>query len=221
MRLTIFAATGGIGRQLMTQAQAAGHEVTAVVRNTAALPSGVRSVAADLDAPDAAILESAVKGAGAVLSALGPRTKADAGIASRGTAAIVEAMWATDTRRLVVVSAAPVATVASPGRPHRPAHDPGDGFVMRHLLAPLTKAALGKHYADLARMEDLLRESNRDWTVIRPPRLTDKPLTARYRTAIGRNLRGGMLVSRADVAHLMLRVLGEPETIGQTIGVAS
>lgn len=47
-------------------------------------------------------------------------------------------------------------------------------------------------------MEDVLRNSDLDWTVFRPPRLTDKPLTGRYRTALGQNLRGGFLISRAD-----------------------
>jgi hypothetical protein len=56
---------------------------------------------------------------------------------------------------------------------------------------------------------------------VRPPRLTDKPLTGSYRTAYGQNLRGGFLVSRADVAHLMLRVLEQPETIKQAIGIAN
>jgi putative NADH-flavin reductase len=59
-----------------------------------------------------------------------------------------------------------------------------------------------------------------DWTVVRPPRLTDKALTGAYRTAHGQNLRGGFLISRADVAHLMLRVLEQPQTIRQAIGVA-
>ncbi|MDQ5850514.1 MAG: SDR family oxidoreductase, partial [Chloroflexota bacterium] len=60
-----------------------------------------------------------------------------------------------------------------------------------------------------------------DWTVIRPPRLTDKPLTGRYRTAYGRNLRRGVFVSRADVAQLMLRVLDQPQAIKQAIGIAN
>jgi uncharacterized protein YbjT (DUF2867 family) len=92
---------------------------------------------------------------------------------------------------------------------------------MRHLLGPLTKAALRAHYADLAQMEDILRDSGLDWTVIRPPRLTDKPLTGAYRTAYGQNLRRGIFVSRADVAHLMLRVLEQPQTIKQAIGIAN
>ena len=70
-------------------------------------------------------------------------------------------------------------------------------------------------------MEDVLRDSGLDWIVVRPPRLTDKPLTGTYRTASGRNLRRGIFISRADVAHLMLRVLAQPETIKQTIGIAN
>jgi uncharacterized protein YbjT (DUF2867 family) len=69
-------------------------------------------------------------------------------------------------------------------------------------------------------MEDVLRDSGLDWTIVRPPRLTDRPLTGTYRVAYGQNLRGGFFISRADVAHHMLRVLEQPETIGQVIGIA-
>ncbi|HEU4398151.1 MAG TPA: NAD(P)H-binding protein [Actinomycetota bacterium] len=221
MKLTILAATGGIGRQLLEQALAAGHDVTVVVRNPKKLSRAVRTVIADLAAADPAALESAVAGADAVLSGLGPRSASETGVATRGTRAIVRAMQATGVRRIVVVSAAPIGTVPSPGRPKPPRHDPGDGFLMRNLLSPLTKAAFRKPYADLALMEDVLRDSGLDWTVVRPPRLTDKPLSGTYRTAHGRNLRGGLFVSRADVAHLMLRVLEQPETIKQAIGIAN
>jgi putative NADH-flavin reductase len=221
MKLTIFAATGGIGRQVLDQAVAAGHDVIAVVRNPKKLPGDVRTVMADLAAPDPAALEFAADGADAVLSGLGPRSNAEAGIVSRGTRAIVQAVQATNVRRIVVVSAAPIGTVPSLGRPNPPKHDPGDGFFMRNLFGPLVKVALRKHYADLAMMEDVLRDSGLDWTIVRPPRLTDKPLTGTYRTAYGQNLRGGTLVSRADVAHYMLRALELPETIKQTIGIAN
>jgi putative NADH-flavin reductase len=223
MKLTIFAATGGIGRQLLEQAVAAGHRVTAAVRDPdkLAVAGDVRVVTADLADADPVVLESAVEGADAVLSGLGPRSKVEAGIASHGTQAIVQAMQATGVRRIVVVSAAPVGTMPSPGRPKPPRHDPGDGFLMRHLLSPLVRAAFRETYADLALMEDVLRESGLDWTVIRPPRLTDKPLTGRYRTAYGRNLRRGVFVSRADVAQLMLRLLDQPQAIKQAIGIAN
>ena len=220
MKLTIFAATGGIGEQVLDQAVSAGHDVTAVVRDPKKLSREVRVVTADLAAPDRTALETAVDGAEAVLSGLGPRSNADAGIAWRGTEAIVHAMQATERRRIVVVSAAPVGTVASPGRPKPPKHDPGDGFFMRHLFSHVAGAAFGKVYADLARMEGILADSGLDWTAVRPPKLTSKPLTGTYRTAYGQNLRGGWSVSRADVAHLMLQVLEQPETIKQTVGIA-
>jgi putative NADH-flavin reductase len=222
MKLTIFAATGGIGRHVLEQAVAAGHDVTAVVRDPKKLSEQVqvRIVTADLAAPDLGALTSAVAGADAVLSGLGPRTLSEAGITSRGTRAIVDAMNATDTRRIVVVSAAPIGTVPSPGRPNPPKHDPGEGFFMRNLLSPMIKTVLRKHYADLALMEDILRDSSLEWTVMRPPRLTNKPLSRTYRTAFGQNLRGGLTISRADVAHLMLRVLEQPESINQAIGIA-
>src|SRR5207302_3770754 len=204
---------------VLAQAVAGGHDVTAVVRNRAKLAApvpiagDVRVVSADLATPDPAALESAIQGADAVLSGLGPRSNSDAGIAAEGTHSIVVAMQATGVRRIVVVSAAPVGTVTSPHRPEPPRYDPGDGFFMRHLFGPFAKAAFGKVYADLAAMEDILRDSGLDWTAVRPPRLTDKPLTGTYRTALGQNIRGGWSVSRADVAHLMLRVLEEPETV--------
>jgi len=221
LRLTILAATGGIGRQLLEQAVDAGHDVTAVVRNPRRLLRQVRTVVTDLASPDPAALESAIRGADAVLSGLGARSASEAGVAWRGTLAITQAMKAVGVRRIVVVSAAPIGTVPAPGRPRPPKHDPGDGFLMRHLLAPLTKVMLRAHYADLARMEETLRESGLDWTVVRPPQLTNKAWTGEYRIAYGQNLRGGFSVSRADVADFMLRVISQEGTIHRTMGIAS
>jgi putative NADH-flavin reductase len=221
MKLTIFAATGGIGRQILEQAVAAGHDVTAVVRNPKKLSVGVPVVTTDLAAPDPTELEAAVAGVDAVLSGLGPGPGSDHGVAAQGTRAMVQAMKATGVRRIVVVSASPVGTVPSPGRPRPPKHDPGDGFFMRHLFSPIGKARLRQVFADLAMMEDILRDSGLDWTIVRPPQLTDKPLTGTYRTAYGQNLRRGFSIARADVAQLMLRVLEQPETIQQVIGIAN
>ena len=127
MKLTIIAATGGIGRQLLEQAIAAGHDVTAVARNPQNLsPAPARAVAADLASADPAALHPAVAGADAVLSALGPRSKADAGVAARGTKVVTQAMHAAGVRRIIVVSAAsrPVRIGDTrPGRP-RPAQPP-------------------------------------------------------------------------------------------------
>ena len=220
MKLTIVAATGAIGRLLLERAVDAGHEVTAVVRSPDKLTRPVPAVAADLLTADPADLEPALVGADAVLSGLGPQSTSDAGIASRGTRALVEAMQHTGVRRIVVVSAAPVGIVATPARPNPPRYDPGDGPFMRYVASPLIGRLLHKVYVDLGEMEDTLRASGLDWTAVRPPRLTNRPL-GHYRTAFGRNIRGGAFASRAAVADYMLRALSQPESIGQTVGIAT
>src|SRR5262249_59044337 len=128
------------------------------------------------------------------------------------------AVGATGVGRMLVISPARVPTAPARTHPNPPKHDPGDGFFMQHLFSPIAKAAFRKVYADLAQMEGIVTESGMDWTVVRPPQLTDKPLTRAYRTAYGQNIRGGWAVPRADVAHLMLGLVNQPEPIHQIIG---
>ena len=92
---------------------------------------------------------------------------------------------------------------------------------MRHLLSPLTKARFHELYAGLALTEEIVRESGLDWTVDRPPRLIDRPLRGIYRTAHDVNVRRGLSISRANVAHLTLPVLEQPETSGRAASLAS
>jgi uncharacterized protein YbjT (DUF2867 family) len=77
-----------------------------------------------------------------------------------------------------------------------------------------------RHYVDLALTKDILRDSDLEWTVIRPPRLLNGRLTRKYRMAYEQNVRAGMFISRADVAHHMLEVLNHPETAHRVIGIA-
>ena len=134
-----------------------------------------------------------------------------AGIASQGTRAIVQAIQATSVRRIVVVNAAPITIVPSPGRPKPPKHDPGDGFVMRYLLGPLTKAALRKLYADLALMEDIMRASGLDWTVFLmdnrtgPQQTRISPTMETFTRWIGGTGRGQAF------GHVLIRTLALPQ----------
>jgi len=220
VKLALLGATGGIGRGVLSQAIAAGHAVTAVVRNPSKLPADVDVVRLDLATPDVEALAAALRDVDAVISAVGPHRAAEAGIVAHATAAITHAMDCAGLRRLVVISAAPVGVVASTHRPHPPRYDPGDDLLMRRLLNPLIRRIFGLVYTDLAAMEDLLRDGSLDWTAIRPPRLTNGPLTRTYRTAIDRNLPHGLTISRPDVAHLMLTVLQEHDTVRHSVGVA-
>ncbi|MER8040199.1 NAD(P)-dependent oxidoreductase [Streptomyces hydrogenans] len=211
MKLTVFGATGGIGREIVRQALAAGHEVTAVVRNPARLAvTGERLEVHRADLGDAEALRPAIAGRDAVLSGLGARSRADAatGIAARLTRPVLAAMDAEGVRRLVVVSAAPVGPTPE-----------GEGLLDRAVLA-VVNGVLKDVYADLRVMEAELAAGAADWTSVRPPKLTDKPLTGRYRTVVGGTPPRGRTLSRADVAHAMLAALDDPSTVRQGVGVA-
>jgi putative NADH-flavin reductase len=211
MRLTVFGATGGTGSELVRQALEEGNDVTAVVRDPArlAVPAHERLRVVTADVTDPVAIAPAVEGADSVVSSLGHRGGGPATICEDGTRAIIEAMGKQCVRRLLVVSAAGLAA------------DRGDGLFVRYVVKPLILQPLLKNgFADKRRCEDEVRASDLDWTIVRPPQLTDKPLTGRYRTAYGQNLRGGAKISRADVAHLMLAVLDQPSAVRAVMGVA-
>jgi putative NADH-flavin reductase len=211
MKVTVFGATGGIGRQVVTQLLDARHEVVAVVRRAAAFPSHREGLTIEqvpsVAAPGPLLL--ALQNAEAVISAIGPRSLRDGPVASSTTRAILNAMAQMRVRRLVAVSASPVAAGAQT-----------DGFLLRRILRPLIKALLCDLYIDLARMEGEIEQSGLDWTVIRPPRLGDGPPTGTYRSVIGGNVPNGFSISRANAAHAMVAALSNPATIRQPVGVA-
>ncbi|OCC10812.1 NAD(P)-dependent oxidoreductase [Streptomyces sp. PTY087I2] len=210
MRLTVFGATGGVGREVVAQALAAGHEVTAVVRDPARLPEPLdaRALHGVVRLDDEAAVRAAVAGRDAVLSGLGSRGRRANGVAERLTRRIVSAMEAEDVRRLLVVSAVPVGPKA-----------PGDPLIDR-LSLKLVGAVLAELYADLARMEAALADSATDWTAVRPPRLTDGPRTGVYRKVVGGTPRSSRTISRADVAHAMLALIDDPAAVRQGVGIA-
>ena len=211
MKVTVFGATGRIGEQVVRQALDAGHKVTAVVRDPARFQ--VRHPALEVAAvpglTDPQVLRPTLEGSDAAISGVGPRGRKDGPVASTATRAILGGMDASGVRRLVVVSAVPVGPVPE-----------GESFLNRRILLPFISAFARDVYADLAAMEDELRHSTTEWTIVRPPKLNDKPLTGRYRTSVGGNVPRGYSISRADVAHAMLAALDDPATVRQAIGVA-
>jgi uncharacterized protein YbjT (DUF2867 family) len=211
MNITVFGASGSIGGQVVRQALDDGHKVTAVVRHPTvfAQTHPALEVVTVPGLTDPQALQPALEASEAVISGVGPRGRKVGPVASTTAAGILAAMKAAGVRRLVAVSAEPVGPVPD-----------GESAVNRLLLLPLIKAMLRDTYADLAQMEDEIERSGTDWTVVRPPRLVNKPLTGTYRTCIGGNVPRGYSVSRADVAHLMLAVLDNPATVRQAVGIA-
>ena len=215
MNITLFGATGPTGRALLPLAVRDGHKVTAVARDPSALanpPAGVSVRHGDVLDRDS--LSGSVDGADAVISALGSHSgRAPTTVYSTGTAHILETMAAAGVRRLVVLSAAPLV----PGD-RRPTFE-------RVVVDPILHRFFGGGYADMARMEQLLAGSEAgsdvDWTVLRPPRLTDKPGTGRYRSGVEAAVPRGWNIPRADLARAMLDALDDPGTIRTRIAVAT
>ena len=212
LKLLVIGATRGTGRQVMQQALAAGHAVVALARDPARIdvPKDLRDQWLSVvrgDVLDPSSLAPAMADRDAVISTLGVTGRAPTTLYSEGMRNIIQAMRTTGVRRLVAVSAAPLSG------------DDGDTLPSRLLLTPLLWALLRPVYADMARMEDEIRQSGLDWTIMRPPRLTDKPPTGRYRTALNRRVRGGYTISRADLAAAILTLLDDPTASHAAIGI--
>ena len=212
MKITVFGATGGIGGHVVRQALEAGHKVTAVVRTSSAFDLEHSSLEVfrvpGLGAAEP--LREAVDGSEAVISGVGARGRKDGPVASESTRSILAALSAVGVRRFVAVSAAPIGPVPA-----------DESFLNRRVVYPMINAFAADVYADLRLMEADIMSSSAAWTIVRPPKLTNKALTGTYRTVVGGTVTRGYLISRADVAHLMLAVLDDPATINQPVGVAN
>jgi putative NADH-flavin reductase len=219
MDITVIGATGGTGRQVVAQALAAGHRVTAVVRNPAKLPSfplaavpaaanggtgGLIVVTGNVMSADD--LRPAITGRAAVITTLGPGGRNPEPVVTPALDALISATWAENVSRVLLVSNSGM-------------HSEGDPLFLRAVVKPILQRALRHHYADAMRAEDLLRSTELDWTIARPPRLTNGPRRGAYRTDPTRNVRGGSTISRADLADFLLRAATDPTTIHRTISL--
>jgi putative NADH-flavin reductase len=74
--------------------------------------------------------------------------------------------------------------------------------------------------ADKDRMEQLIKRSDLEWTLVRPPRLTDGPRTQRYRSGLDLRMTLNSRISRADTAAFMLRQLVDPNYLGKAPAIA-
>ena len=207
MKLLVLGATGGIGLEILQQAIQRGHEVTAFVRTPGALQTfGNRVAVVQGDLLDRCQLKRALEGHDAVLSGFGPRTpiaRRDADLLRRFAPPLTGAMQQAGVRRLVLVSTAFL---------FRDSILPPAWLVGRLFFRDLVADALG--------MEEVIRKNPLDWTIVRPPRLVDKPRAGRYRVREGHLPLFGFKISRADVADFMIRTAETGAHNKQVAGVS-
>jgi putative NADH-flavin reductase len=212
MNIAIFGANGPTGRHLTSQALDEGYIVTAVTRHPEIFPlQHERLSVLGGDVYDLASVEQAVAGKDAVLSTLGvPFSRKPIRVYSKGMAHIVRAMKDHGARRLICVSSS--ATGAN--------HETGGGFIFDKVLQPIIISTIGQTtYADMKRMESLVKGSGLDWTIVRPSGLFESPTVTRYETA-EEHIRA-QFTSRADLADCMLRQLADNRYLDKVVAVAT
>ncbi|MBA3420752.1 MAG: NAD(P)H-binding protein [Thermoleophilaceae bacterium] len=215
MRVLVLGAGGASGRRIVDRALAEGHEVTAFARQPSSLEidhSHLTAARGDVLAPET--LEATMPGQDAVVWAVGGhdllRTllhgqRRQRRLCADGTANVLRAMRSADVPRFLCQSSWGV------GDSH--------GRAPAHFRVIVFRTLLRAELADKEAQERLVRASDRQWTIVRPSRLTDDPATGRYRAGPGLPFSVRAHVPRADVADLLVRELSERRFVRETVEV--
>lgn len=210
LKVALFGATGKTGRYLIAEALKRGIDVTVFARPSSSFEnSDVRVVRGDLT--DRARLEEAIRGADAVLSALGPTTlpHPDDLPITRATDAIISAMKQVGVKRLIAASTGTAV-------------DPEDGRDWKIWLpAVLIRFAMPSVYADIIGTATTIRASELDWTMVRLALLKDRPASGRLNVGLYGSTRHSFAISREDVASFMLDQIGTRDFVNEAPGISS
>lgn len=195
MNIAVFGATGGTGKQVIAQALAAGHHVTALARDPARLNGQDERLTVVVgDVLDADKVEQTIASADGVIVSLGNTANNPDFIVSQGTQVIVAAMRRLgQPRRIIVVSSLGVGE----SKDQVP-------FAFKMLM----NTVIRKPMQDKEKQEALVKASGLDWTIVRPGGLTDGPATGKAKSGLDPKIVAGQ-VSRADVAAFVLQQLAD------------
>lgn len=210
MKLTLFGATGKIGPHLIREGLERGDELTVFARKQTRFENpDVQIIRGDLTDLDQ--VRQAVRGADAVLSALGPTRiphPSDLPI-TRATRTIVTAMEQEQVKRLIAISTGTAV-------------DPGDGYDLKiRWPAALIKWAMRGAYNDMLGLAEVIRNSPLDWTMVRAAVLKDRPPSGHLNVGLYGHTRHSLTISRADVARFMFEQIAQPDFIHEAPGISA
>ena len=210
VEVLILGATGAIGSLVLREARRRGHGIRALARdpNTVAVDDAVAVMRGDVRDPEA--VTAAVEGQDAVIWAISARRADRRGpgldLCTEGTRNVLAAMTTNGVDRLIAVTSWGIGD----GRERVP-------LPVRRLVLPL---ALGPELADKERQEALIRQSDLDWTIVRPSRLTDSPAARSFRVAPRLAFRSTASISRSDLATFLLDQLTDRSFLHTTVEVS-
>lgn len=204
MKLFVLGASGHTGTHILDIALSRSHEVTAFVRSPQKIvrrDPKLNVVPGDL--LDVKQLAKHLSGHDAVLSAVGvrpPQAFRPHSVVGQCAASTVPAMTTTGVNRLVLVSAAVLFPVK------------GIQYAFfRWLLKHISR--------DLSTAEQVVQATGLDWTIVRPPRLTNGS-DDRYRIAPGTLPANGSIASFRAVASFMVAAVEQQTHVRELVGLA-
>ena len=207
MNLVIFGATGKTGIEIVRQALEKGHAVTAFLRDSSRLAikhERLSTIAGDVFDP--ASVAQAVQGQDAVICALGAGGDLKkTTVRTTGTINIISGMQKHNVKRLLAITAMGVGESWD-----------SLSLINKLFLAVLLKSAREDHEAQ----EIAIKESELEWTIIRPSGLTDTPRTGVYE--VGENIRAKTSkIARADVADLIVKEVEQNTHVGKAVTITN
>jgi putative NADH-flavin reductase len=211
MKIVVIGANGRTGRIVVKDALAGGHEVVAVARaNEVSEPDDEHLTKVRADVHDADALKRALRGADAVISAVGVgSSRAPTDVYSTGVRNTLAAMESNGVAQLAVISALPAGPWAD------------QPMLQRRIVLPLLQRFFGASYDDMRRMEEVLEATTEvDWIALRPPRLVDKPPKGTYRIDT-RPLPKGQAITYGDLATALLDSLARKDLYRHAAYVAN
>lgn len=213
MNVTVLGATGAIGRLTVTEIQDRGHTVTAYVRNPSKVPDAwgdsVRVVVGEMS--DAAAIDTAVKGADVVVSALGPSMdrKATGTPLVAGTRNILEAMGRHGVPRYIGHA---TPAILDPHEKPTP---------VTRLIRFMPRTFMPRAYEEIVGMTDPVKASDLDWTIVRFIRPTDGPRRGTVRAGFFGTDKLGFAVSRADIAAFTAAQVDDDAYVGRAPAISN
>ena len=200
MKIVVFGGSSGTGLSVVEQALEVGHEVTAFAN----IPPAVT-----IENPkfhfvhgnvfNSEDVEAAIAGQDAVICTLGVRPGSTKPVCSKGTENIITAMKKLGVKRFICQSGFMVAALDGEKR------EVSWFYPIILPFFPKVKTM----FADKVIQERAIEQSDLDWVIVRPARLTDTPRTGRYKVGVPLSMGMNAKIARADVADFMLKQVSD------------
>lgn len=208
--LSLFGASGATGQILVAEALAQGYTVKALCRHRASLSLQHEHLSVFEGEIDSSSCLNVIEGADAVLCVLGQRRGDSTPFCAEATRLVLQAMETTGVKRMLCMTGAMIGERNAAYR----------SWFIRQMVKSFHKR-MPEMAADRALQEQHIAQSGTDWTIIKPPRLTNG--TARGKYTLGETVRVSAFsaISRADVADCLLKSIDNSSTFGKFLVITS